>query len=510
MKPTFLIEPLLLLLGASVVSVLVNRFAPHERGRVRRTFFLYGAFVLCLLVSVLLGSAGATKWADRFALCMRLFEGFVVVNLLALAFFDVALPAAKIRVVSITSDLVVGVAYIVASLGVLRGAGMDLSSVIATSAIVSGVLALSLQATLGNILGGVALQLDGSIHVDDWVQLENGKQGKVKAIRWRHTVLETRDWDTIVVPNASLLASNIQILGKRIGQATVQHRMTFFFNVDFRFSPTRVIEVVEEALRASPLDGIADDPKPHCLVYDLAKDGRDSFGYYLVRYWLIDLDRDDRAQSLVRTRVYSALRRAGIPLARPVSTVFVATGGDEDPDERRTRHLRMRSKVLASLELFAVLGEEVRTQLADSLAFAPFDSGERIATAGEEAQCLYVLSSGEVEVRARGADGASHVVATLSAPNIFGEMGLMTGERRTADVVALGPVECYRLDKPAFQRIILADPQIVDAMSETLARRRVELLAVREGLDARAKEARQANEQKQILGRIRTFFGLGM
>jgi hypothetical protein len=51
---------------------------------------------------------------------------------------------------------------------------------------------------------------------------------------------------------------------------------------------------------------------------DLAKDTRDSFAYYAARYWLTDLAVDDPTSSAVRARIYAALRRASIPLARPL------------------------------------------------------------------------------------------------------------------------------------------------------------------------------------------------
>ena len=111
------------------------------------------------------------------------------------------------------------------------------------------------------IVGGVALQLDHSIHEGDWLQLPDGTQGRVRAIQWRHTVVETRNWDTVIVPNASLLAQNIVILGKRSGKR-LQHRMWVYFNVDFRFSPSHVIDVVRDALAAAPIEGVADDYDP--------------------------------------------------------------------------------------------------------------------------------------------------------------------------------------------------------------------------------------------------------
>ncbi len=178
----------------------------------------------------------------------------------------------------------------------MKAAGFSASSVITTSAVVSGVLALGMQATLGNIVGGVALQLDGSVHLGDWIKLPDGTQGRVTAIRWRHTAVETGNWDTVIVPNASLLAQNIVILGKRAGKP-VQHRMWVYFNVDYRHAPTEVIDVVRDALCAAPIEGVAAEPKPSVLCYDFAKDGRDSFAYYAVRYFA-DGPRQRRADEL--------------------------------------------------------------------------------------------------------------------------------------------------------------------------------------------------------------------
>ena len=163
-----------------------------------------------------------------------------------------------------------------------------------------------LQSTLGNILGGVALQLDGSIHVGDWVQLENGKQGKVNEIRWRHTVVETRDWDTIIVPNAD--APRAEHHHPRQAQRTAASS-TGCGSTSTSTSATRpshVIDVVSDALAArADRERRASDPKPNVICYDFAKDGRDSFAYYAVRYWLTDLAVDDPTSSRVRARIYS-------------------------------------------------------------------------------------------------------------------------------------------------------------------------------------------------------------
>ncbi|GAC1360688.1 MAG: mechanosensitive ion channel family protein [Polyangiales bacterium] len=491
-------------LGIVFIAFLINRYAPKKRRRIRRVVILFAVYLFCLGLSAALAALDLYAWSERLYFLTTLFGAYTTVNLIAIAVFDIALPAVRVVPVSITTDVLIGLAYAVTTVMVLRVSGVNTGSVLTTGAVVSGFVALSLQNTLSNIFGGLALQLDDSIHVGDWLQLENGKQGKVKEIRWRHTVIETRDWDTIVVPNSSLLSGNIMILGKREG-APLQHRMWVYFNVDFRHSPARVISVVSEALLAAPIERVAAEPKPSVICYDFAKDNRDSFAYYAVRYWLTDLAVDDPTSSAVRTRIYHALRRAGIPLALPATTTFVQL---EDEEKRHARHRSQRMAAVRSIALFHPLKDDELETVAEHLRFAPFTAGEVMTRQGAVAHWLYIITAGRAEIRAK-VEGVSKVIATLEAPTFFGEMGLMTGEPRSADVVALTEIDCYRLDKEGFEQIIQARPEIATEMSRMLAERRVELLGVREGLDAEAKRARAVTERQQILGKIQTFFGLG-
>jgi small-conductance mechanosensitive channel len=495
------------LIGVAVIvgAALVNRFAPQKRHRVRRVVILYALYFLALGLEHGLAAIGSATWSARLTHVAAILEAFSVVNIVALGVFDLALPALRVAVVSITSELLVGMAYVVATLGVLQGAGMDPSSVLATSALVGGIITFSLQNTLGNVIGGVALQLDGSIHVGDWIQLENGRQGVVKEIRWRHTVLETRDWDTIIVPNASLLANSIMILGKREG-APIQHRMWVYFTVDYRFSPTRVVDVVEAALRSAPIDGVAADPPPHVVCYDLARDHKDGASYYAARYWLTDIPADDAAQTRVRARVFTALRRANIPLALPAQKLYMKAASASAVRDAKTQ--TKRHAAIEKLELFHGLTSAELDQVASCLRYAPFARGETIVQQGSRGASLFILAQGAVDVVAHAEGALPVTVAAIDAPGFFGEMGLMTGEPRAADVVARVDVECYRLDKDDFERVVFERPEIVEQISATLARRRVELEAVREGLDAETKRQREAHERRRILRNIQEFFAL--
>ncbi len=497
-----------------VAAALVNWRAPKQRPRIRRAVTLFAMFATAYAAREIVDVYGSVLWQERMATIAHILRSVGFVNVGGLVVFFVLLPLVRVVLPTIASDLLIAFAYVLAIVATLTQHGMDPTGALATGAVASAVLAISLQQTLGNILGGVALQLDGSIKEGDWILLENGKQGKVRAIRWRHTLVETRDWSTIVVPNSQLLANNITILGKRDGKATPQ-RMWVYFNVDFRFSPSHVIQIVTDAIHAAPIENIALDPKPSVVCMDFAKDGRDSFAYYAVRYWIIDLASDDPTNSRVRTRLFTALRRAGIPLALPAIVNLAEIHDQEHKARLEKRDSDRYFDALGTVHLFQSLTPDELRVLAGGMKPAIYVKDELITKQGATAHWLYLLTSGTVEVRTIvdiDGDGPApermKVVAKLDAPAFFGEMSLMTGTPRTANVVACGDVECLRLGKATFESVLKERPEIAVEVSNILAKRKVELDMIREGLSEEARKAREATEREKILSGIRSFFGL--
>jgi small-conductance mechanosensitive channel/CRP-like cAMP-binding protein len=494
--------------GLIVVAAIMGRLVPQHRRRLRSSVLLLGVYLACLGLS---HAFAALHWAEPAATAVwvaSLFELLISINLAVLAFFEIGSRLVRYEPATIVSDLVIGAAYLVALLHTLHGAGVNLSGIVTTGAVVSGVLGFSLAPTLGNMFGGVAIQLDRSIAEGDWIQLDANTQGRVKAIRWRHTVVETRNWDTIIVPNSSLLSGNITILGKRTDQPA-QRRYWIYFNVDYRHAPDEVIAAVNEALQAGPIPNVSAEPKPHCICYDFARDGRDSFGYYAVRYWLTNLAVDDPTNSAVRERIYAGLKRAGISLALPAQTVFVENDDPEHRERKRLREHTRRVSLLASLPMFREFTADELSHLAERLVFAPFARGEVMTQQGREAHWLYILAKGSAEIMVKVKDDhPPERVARIAATDFFGEMAVMTGEKRTATVIASEPSECYRLDKDAFRKIMTERRELAQIVSSVLAQRRAGLIATREHLTEQQVEERMKADSAHLIVAIERFFGL--
>ncbi|HEU5453922.1 MAG TPA: cyclic nucleotide-binding domain-containing protein [Terriglobales bacterium] len=495
-------EVMLVTLGFLLLAAAVLRGAPAHRGRVRSAF---GLFAFSLL---LLGSAAASAWGGFPRVSMGLENaglivgGIAIVNLISLFFFDVALPVVRLHSPRILRDLVVALGYLGIFIWMMSRGGVSLSGIVTTSAVITAVIGFSLQDTLGNVMGGLALQMEKSINTGDWIQV-GATQGQVKDIGWRHTAIETRNWDTLIIPNSVLMKGEVTVLGRRT-HLPLQHRMWVYFSVDYRVPPTDVIQAVETALRAEPIPGVAADPPPNCITWEY----KESYMNYAVRYWLTDLLRDDPTNSAVRVRIYFALKRAGIPLSIPAHTLFV----NEESTERLGRHqekeIQRRVSALRHVELFHTMTEEELRMLADRTLYAPFTCGEAMTRQGAEAHWLYIITKGAGDVLIADSEGVRRHVASLQSGDFFGEMGMMTGSVRSATVLATEDTECFRLDKDAFRDILNRRPEIAEHISHVLARRRVELEAVRDNLDAQARSRRLAPAQQDILSRITKLFGL--
>jgi len=485
-----------------LLAVLLLQAAKMERRTVLKAVGFFGLSLAGLLVSLFLAANGLTGPAYFLRFFSILGEGMCLISLVGVAVFSVFLPAMRLRSPRILHDLIVGIAYIVWGLIWLRANRVDLTSIIATSAIVTAVIGISLQDTLGNILGGVAIHLDQSVQVGDWIRVDD-VVGRVVEVRWRYTSLETRTWETVIIPNGLLLKNRFSVLGRRRGEP-VQWRRSATFQVPFEVPPTRVVQAIEEGLRGTEIRGVAHTPSPDCQVVEFG----DSAIRYAARYWLTDLARDEPTDTLVRTHVYFALRRAGIPMSIPAQSIHLI----EETEERRAlqaeRSREERIGALRQVDFFSGLQPEELRRLAEALTPCPFARGEVITRQGAPSDGLFILVDGKADVLLENDAGNRVRVAELAPGSVFGEMGLMTGEPRSATVVAHTEVECFRLGKEAFEEVLRSRPSLAEEISSMLAQRRVGLEVARETLDAEARTRLLTNTKSDILGRIRRFFSL--
>ena len=496
-------ESLMVLIIALCLAFLLFHFIREERSSVVNTL---NFFFVCLAGQFVSGLFHALQYSSVAGVLHEAFiigSGIALIRLWGLLIFRLVLPRARLTPPRIAEDFFVIIAYIAWGLVRLRVAGLDLGSIVATSAMITAVVAFAMQDTLGNILGGLALQLDNSIEIGDWIKVDD-ITGRVVDIRWRSTLVETRNWETVVFPNSQLMKNKFLVLGRRSDQP-VQWRRWIWFGVDLNVTPTRVISAVEDAILQAEINNVAKTPAPNCVLMEIDK----GYARYALRYWLTNIAVDDPTDGAVRWHVYTALERAGIKLTVEEQSVHYIKENEKYEEAVHQRELLRRIKTLKRVELFRQMTDDELRKLAELLKYAPFAKGNMITRQGATGHhWLFIIISGEAEVFLEAASGERRSLNVLSKGDFFGEMSLMTGAPRLASVIARTDVECYRLDKEAFEEIMLARPSIADEVSHILVERREQLDHALQNLDDLSKHREIHHQQNEILATVKRFFGL--
>lgn len=422
-----------------------------------------------------------------------------VVVIRAVLQFIASTVLARFHVPSIVVDVLLGLALVVYALVRLNVVGVNLAGIVTTSAVITGAIAFSAQEVLGALWAGLSLQAERTLRIGDWIRCD-GSLGQIESIRWRTTAIRTLSYETVVIPNAKLIKEKVQIVA-RAGGKLASPKREIAFSADYDHAPGIVTRLVAEALAQTQIANVIGSPPPTCYCAGFGESGID----YAVYYHVADYDDVKLSDSEVLSHVYAVLQRNGIKIPFPQRDVHVDR---VSPEATMRREIAVRMLALSRIELFATLTDAERATLAASLHRALFASDEVLFRQGDAADSLYILAEGGLAVFDESGGRGRRPLASLAAPDHVGEMGLLTGQPRVATVVADGHVVCYRIDKAGFDAILRARPEIVEGLSNVLARRQAENDQTLAALSAEVRGQRTRGRAGDLVRRIRQFFAI--
>lgn len=409
-------------------------------------------------------------------------SGFVLVFHGLLHFLRHDLP-------KIALDILQTLFYLLAIIITLAAAGVEPISLLTGSAVLTAVLGLALKDTLGNLFAGMAIQAQRPFDIDDWIQFDDNPShiGKVREINWRATTVVTLDDVEVVVPNAMLGSGRISNFTKPLPYS----RRSVYVNAPYSVPPRQVHEIILSAIRDAW--GVLAEPAPSVVT-----NGFDDRGVqYWIRFFTEEFDFRDRVDGGVRDCVWYALNRAGIAIPGPLRIVTMRPNessprAEEAPAGRRERSLR-------SLPIFTDLSDDDIHRLAllsHTRLYAPQEVIVRQGDVGEE---LFVVLKGQVSVSATH-DGTSKVELSKIGPGeIFGEMAMLTGARRTATVQAIEECELLAIGASAFRQLLAASDDLAARVHSLHIERKANLDTQ---LDKAAAQAAEAVTPRNFLVRF--------
>jgi small-conductance mechanosensitive channel len=366
---------------------------------------------------------------------------------------------------------------------------VQLAPLFTGSTIIGIVVGLALQDTLGNLFAGIALQADQPFQVGDVISISNRGTGVVETVSWRGVKIRTFQNKLLVISNAVLGKETIEVAPKDNLNARV-----VTFSTDYLESPDRVTKAVRDAVRQT--ENVTQKLRPVVRIRNLGDNGVE----WEVKYWAEDYTKHNDTDALVRQRIWYVMNRERIDFAHPNQTIHLR----REPHKRtHVEYLSKASRHLQDVPIFAPLCEDELHQLAEASNLRVFAPGEPIVRRGQEGRSMYVITRGAVRVQIP-VNGSVRTINQLKANDFFGEMSLLTGEPRTATVVAEEETEVLQIKKGALKPLFEQNPDLMKAICEIVEERR-ELLDPQDF----SEEPNGITAERGVLASIRKFFGMG-
>src|SRR2546430_3798437 len=483
-------------IGTFFVALGIGRFLKRRAGVHLGLFFR----LFCLILAFYAGIAAYgvhAPWRYHVGAAAILLSTALIVALVNRYVWDLYFEKQRQTAIPhFLREVVGGVIFLIVLLVVLSygyHAEAQLKGLLAGSGVVAIIVGFAGQNLFAGIIGGIAIQINRPYKVGDWLQV--GEHfAEVMEINWRSTRLRTNDNIYLDIPNNEMVSKPII----NLHYPTEVHSMRIRVGVEYRNPPSRVKDALFRA--ASTADGVLAEPKTKGFLVDFAE----SALIYGIKYSMGNHSRINEINDAVRTNVWYELKRQGITIPFPIRTLHLERKGvasiQEEYQEARA--------ILRSEALFECLSDDQISDLVQQSHVSHFGRGERVIKEGAEGDSMFILLRGAAEVSI-SKNGTSIPVATLKAPDCFGEMSLLTGEHRTATVRAETDCQVMEIGKPVMAEVLRASPDCLERLSELLAKRKMET----EGLLKEAASHSQSQKKEReyratFLHRLRTFFEL--
>ncbi|MEQ8506442.1 MAG: mechanosensitive ion channel [Rhodospirillales bacterium] len=299
----FIIMPIIVLYAFSVLDDLIAVFdeVVLELGSIK--FSLY-ALIRTLIFGVMIfwiGRLSSSKGQDLIRTRASLDD---TTRELALKSFQVAL-------------------VVVFSLLFLQVAGIDLTALVVFGGAIGVGLGFGLQQIASNFISGVIILLDRSITIGDYIELEDGRAGKIRELGMRSAILETYDGKDIMVPNEKFITTAFV----NWTHNNQKQRYPINFEVAYGTDLEKLFDILRETVASHPrvLSGedVPIEERPDAEISKFADSGIE----ILVEFWMEGIDDGkNRVGADLLFMIWKALEENDIEIPFPQRVVTIKDG----------------------------------------------------------------------------------------------------------------------------------------------------------------------------------------
>jgi len=354
---------------------------------------------------------------------------------------------------------------------------LDIFSVVLISCLIFAVLWPQLR----NLFASIWLNIYTPFHIGDLICIGSQAQGYVVQKNLNRTSLRTDAMAIVSIPNAELI--NHTICNYSIHPESFP--LSCDVQVDVQNPPNRVRKILLDA--ALPVKGVSSNLAPFTKIKGLSS----GLSHYTLMFYLDDIDNQLMVMEEIWDRIWQLFKRAGI-------LPFVPEGQRDTDDEESSE------SILNEVDIFRPFTDYAKSYMTKNMNRREFKPGIHVFHQGDEGNSLYIIEEGVVGVQVEITPGKSIEVARLGAGSFFGEMALLTGEARTANIIAISDTVLFEITREHIAPLIDEQPQISKSLSELLVQRKIETEAKKNKY--RAEKLNRKALKKQIMDQIDTYF----
>ena len=376
-----------------------------------------------------------------------------------------------------------------------------LTSILVTGGGLTIALGFGIQGLINDLFSSLAIQLDPPFKVGDFINVHHrylaaeGLIGRVEETNWRTTRMWTTDRNYIIVPNSYITT---QILTNYSMPKSLS-RFEMNYTLDFAIPSDRAIRIFNAALLDSvgPKGPVA-SPKPTTILTGIDSDG----AVYKLKYFLEPKQvSPPKARNTINANVLHHLTNAGMSPSYDKQDLFI---GKMPKRQKSWSDEEDRMDLLSNIALFKDFSGELLQAITESFHLRELKPEEVLFNQGDDGDSLFVLVEGLLEVSSQ-VEGEKRHLSFLRPGSFLGEMALLTGEKRSADVTSSTESLVGELTKESIMSSATENPEILNKMTAVVAKRRLknkEMWAT----SAKAHDEAVQKEEKSLMARVINFF----
>lgn len=408
-------------------------------------------------------------------------------------------------------NLVRGLLLAAAVLAVLRyGMGVNISPLLASTALITAIIGFALQGVLGNLLAGMSIHITRSLRPGDWISAGD-TEGEVLQTNWRETHLRSTAGHTLIVPNSKLADATVH----NMSWPTPVRRHSLFVGASYDATPAEVIAALLESAAAVP--DVLREPAPAAFPIEFKDFGIN----YELRIWTNQHQRRTPISGEVNRMIWYQFKRRHIEIPFPMSDKllcdFMEVVSHQKHQPPASSQIARAADVLQRSDFVSrwltdtagqpLLGAAELAQLAPLLRFVRYTTGETIFRQGDAGETCYVIAHGTLHGRVDYQDSTPAAEFDLPTGALCGEMSLVTGLARTATLTAPGEVELLEISLEAFTRLLALRPEIPEKLAALVADRAAQNAQNYERLKALGANSAHALKRDSLLQRFKRLLG---